>query len=565
MANSQQLTANNMDRRNFLKKSGWTVLGLAATGSVLGVAGCTSEKESGKYVKAVPAELKKMLEGLGEMKIWWGDVHNHCNVTYGHGELSDAIAAAKEQLDFVSITPHALWPDIPGKGDPRLEWVIEYHESAFRRLRAGGWEPYVKALREANVDEKFLTFTSYECHSMEHGDHVALCYDYDTPLLECKSVPDLKRKLKKYKAFVTPHHMGYITGFRGYNWDAFKQDEQTPFVEMYSRHGLAENDQGDMDYLHDMGPRTWEGSVQYGLDKGHKFGLMCSTDQHAGYPGSYGDGRIGVVCDKLDKESLWNAMAARHVCGATGDKIKIDFRINGARMGDVTSGNTREIYVAVEAMNHIDYVDIIKNGQCLSRLSAPHTVVKPTEQTIRAKVKIDFGWNREEEYVHWQGRLRLSEGTLNGVQPCFRGAAFTSPQPGEPEFRTRVNRILNTTDKSVELDLYSTKNPNTTTPATQGVVLDVTMPRNGKIIAEVNGQKFAYTLDELLEGSKAHFMRGWLSEAVQFHRAATENTFAVGEVLTDNCPEKNTDYYYVRVRQRNGQWAWSSPIWVEKN
>ena len=288
---------------------------------------------------------------------------------------------------------------------------------------------------------------------------------------------------------------------------------------------------------------------------------MCSTDQHAGYPGSYGDGRIGVVCDKLDKESLWNAMAARHVC----DKIKIDFRINGARMGDVTSGNTREIYVAVEAMNHIDYVDIIKNGQCLSRLSAPHTVVKPTEQTIRAKVKIDFGWNREEEYVHWQGRLRLSEGTLNGVQPCFRGAAFTSPQPGEPEFRTRVNRLINTTDKSVELDLYSTKNPNTTTPATQGVVLDVTMPRNGKIIAEVNGQKFAYTLDELLEGSKAHFMRGWLSEAVQFHRAATENTFAVGEVLTDNCPEKSTDYYYVRVRQRNGQWAWSSPIWVEKN
>jgi len=24
---------------------------------------------------------------------------------------------------------------------------------------------------------------------------------------------------------------------------------------------------------------------------------MCSTDQHAGYPGSYGDGRIGVNFD----------------------------------------------------------------------------------------------------------------------------------------------------------------------------------------------------------------------------------------------------------------------------
>ena len=73
MANSQQLTANNMDRRDFLKKSGWTVLGLAATGSVLGVAGCNGQSESGKYVRAVPAELKKMLEGLGEMKVWWGE------------------------------------------------------------------------------------------------------------------------------------------------------------------------------------------------------------------------------------------------------------------------------------------------------------------------------------------------------------------------------------------------------------------------------------------------------------------------------------------------------------
>ena len=24
------------------------------------------------------------------------------------------------------------------------------------------------------------------------------------------------------------------------------------------------------------------------------------------------------------------------------------------------------------------------------------------------------------------------------------------------------------------------------------------------------------------------------------------------------------NYYYVRVRQRDGQWAWSTPIWVER-
>ncbi len=135
--------------------------------------------------------------------------------------------------------------------------------------------------------------------------------------------------------------MGYITGFRGYNWAAFREDRQTPFVEMFSRHGLAESDTGDYDYLHDMGPRIWEGSIQYGLEQGHKFGLMCSTDQHAGYPGSYGDGRIGVYAPALDRDAIWENMGKRHVCGVTGDKIKIDFRINGGASGDVIRAGRR--------------------------------------------------------------------------------------------------------------------------------------------------------------------------------------------------------------------------------
>ena len=34
--------------------------------------------------------------------------------------------------------------------------------------------------------------------------------------------------------------------------------------------------------------------------------------------------------------------------------------------------------------------------------------------------------------------------------------------------------------------------------------------------------------------------------------------------MTDEVAERDTDYYYARVRQRDGQWAWTSPIWVEK-
>lgn len=487
-----------MDRRNFLKASGWTLLGLAAAETIPGCAKL-GDRDS------LPGDLKKGFPSLKDLKVFWGDVHNHCNVTYGHGDLSDALAAAEQQLDFVSVTPHALWPDIPGENDPRLNWVIGYHTEAFRRLRAGGYDKYLAAVRAANRPGEFLTFPSYECHSMEHGDHVALFHGFDAPLVECTSVPDLKERLKEYDCYITPHHMGYMTGFRGYNWAAFSQDRQTPFVEMFSRHGLAESDTGDYDYLHDMGPRIWEGSIQYGLEQGHKFGLMCSTDQHAGYPGSYGDGRIGVYAPALDRDAIWENMGKRHVCGVTGDKIKIDFRINGGVSGDVIRAGRREIYLNVEGQNAIDYVDLIKNGECIARLNGPHRAAAPSDDVIRTKIKVNFGWNREEEYVHWQGQLRLTDGTIDDMQTCFRGAAFTSPQPGETEFHTRVNRVVGRDARHVELDMYSSKNPNVMTPAMQGVVLDVTASRTAKLVAEFNGHTYEHPIAELLEGARGAF------------------------------------------------------------
>lgn len=541
-----------MDRRKFLKNTGWSFLGLAASGSLLGACAPGSK------------EAKKVVPSPHNLKMYWGDLHNHCNLTYGHGDMRAAFEAAKTQLDFVSVTPHAMWPDIPGANDPRLKWVIDYHTGAFKRLREGGYQKYVAMNKEYNKEGEFLTFVGYEAHSMEHGDHVALNYDLDAPLVECTSIEDWKQKAKGHKVFITPHHMGYQEGYRGYNWKAFTEGEQTPFVEMYSRHGLAESDQGDYNYLHDMGPRQWEGTVQYGLDQGHKFGIMGSTDQHAGYPGSWGDGRIGLLSPSLTRDNVWEALKNRNVCCTTGDKIKVDFRINDAIMGEVIRGNNRRIYVNVEAENCIDYVDIVKNGQCIARMNGPLTPIMPEEDTIHCKIRIDFGWNREETYVNWNGKLSVDKGIINNVTPCFRGAAFTSPQEGETEFETKVNRILSSTEKEAELELYTLKNPNTTTPATQAVILDVTMPKNGKVIADFNGKKFEHTLGELLEGSRAHFMRGWLSEAIQFNRAMPDNSIMIEHYMEDATPAKDTDYYYVRVRQRDQQWLWTSPIWVER-
>lgn len=541
-----------MDRRNFIKATGWSMVGLAATGSLLEA--CTPGSKKAKMIVPTP----------DSRKMYWGDLHNHCNITYGHGDMRDAFEAAKEQLDFVSVTPHAMWPDINLLNkEPRLKWVIGYHTDAFGRLRRGGYEKYSAMTKEYNKEGEFLTFIGYEAHSMIYGDHVALHKDIDAPLVNCTSIENWKEKFKGQEVFVTPHHMGYQEGYRGYNWKYFTEGDQTPFVEMYSRHGLAEGDMGDYPYLHDMGPRQWEGTIQYGLLQGHKFGIMGSTDQHSGYPGSYGDGRVGVLAGSLSRDEIWNGLKKRNVCCATGDKIVVDFRINDAVMGDVVKADKRKIYVNVQAQSCIDYVDIVKNGRTIARLNGPLIPQMPSGDMVRCKIKMEYGWNREENYVSWNGKVSLSKGRILSVTPCFRGAAFTSPQEGETEFHTHVNRIRSVSDTSTELELYTSKNPNTTTPATQAVILDVEMPLDGVITSDFNGKAFSHSLAELLEGSRTHFMRGWLSEAVLFNRAMPESCYTVEHYMEDTQKENDTDWYYVRVRQRDQQWLWTSPIWVE--
>ena len=407
------------------------------------------------------------MPSASDLKMYWGDLHNHCNITYGHGDMRDAFEAAKGQLDFVSVTPHAMWPDIPGADDPRLKWVIDYHTGAFKRLREGGYEKYVAMTNEYNKEGEFLTFVGYEAHSMEHGDHVALNYDLDAPLVECTSIEDWKQKAKGHKVFITPHHMGYQGGYRGYNWKCFYRRRPDPVRRNVFPSRSGRKRSGDYPYLHDMGPANgkepfnmvWNwviNSVLWLLPTNIRVirAVMVTAYRCTG--------------SVIDRDAIWEALRTRHVCAATGDKILIDFRLNDAFMGDVVRGNSRRIYLNVTGESCIDYVDIVKNGQILARMNGPLTPVAPEGDTVRCKVKVDFGWNREEQYVHWQGKLSVDKGRILSVTPCFRGAAFTSPQEGETEFHTHVNRIVSADEKETELDMYSSKNPNTTTAAMQG-------------------------------------------------------------------------------------------------
>ncbi len=74
-----------------------------------------------------------------------------------------------------------------------------------------------------------------------------------------------------------------------------------------------------------------------------------------------------------------------------------------------------------------------------------------------------------------------------------------------------------------------------------------------------------FKLKELLEdGSKSFYTGGHGSAAVKMHQPVDQGRFHMCFDLVDDSPGRCTDYYYLRVIQRNGQMAWTSPIWTKE-
>ena len=90
------------------------------------------------------------------MKIFFGDLHNHCNISYGFGDLRNALEAAKGHLDFCAVTGHAHWPDIY-KRNKDTGFIIDYHRDGFGKL-SKNWDKVTGEIAKANMPGDFVTF-----------------------------------------------------------------------------------------------------------------------------------------------------------------------------------------------------------------------------------------------------------------------------------------------------------------------------------------------------------------------------------------------------------------------
>ena len=501
--------------------------------------------------------------GYEGLRVFYGDLHGHCNVGYGYGSVEEAYQNARLQLDFASVTAHSQWPDMP-EGDGRLADVVAFHQKGFRRA-AELWPHLQEVTESVNEEGRFVSFLSCEWHSMQHGDHNVYFKAGRGKMVRAPDLEGMRAELRRLaqqgmQCFLIPHHIGYLTGYRGINWEDFTP-EFTPVVEIISMHGLAESNDAPYPYLHATGPRDGRSTMQHGLRTGKVFGVIGSTDHHSAHPGSYGHGRVAVWARELTRDGIWEAIAAGRTYALTGDRILLAFSVNGRPMGSVLPPTPeRAIEVSVVGGGAIDYVEVLHNNCVIHRWSAHQCKVPEASKPV--KVLIELGWGKKNLNFDWNLDLRLIDGKLLSVEPRFRGPDIITPFQADRGGHV-FSKWEQVGDGQVRFATRTWGNPNTVTPATQGLCLEILGGEGTRIAGQINGHDLQIGLADLAHGSRVGYLGGYRTPAYCFHRAVSKAEYTCSISMMHRGEGRERDWYYVRVCQKNGQWAWSSPIWVE--
>ena len=507
------------------------------------------------------------MQAYENLKNLFGDLHNHCGISYGHGSLEEALLNAREQLDFCSVTGHALWPDMP-EPDADIQHIVDFHLEGFAHLRQV-WPKVQQITEEFHQDGKFVTFLSFEMHSCQDGDYTIIYKDSQGGILEVSGLAELRGKLGDLKsrgveAIAFPHHIAYHRGQRGINWDSYTE-EFSPIVEIISMHGCSEADECTRPFLHVMGPSDHESTMQYGLEQGNFFGVIGSTDHHSAHPGSYGHGRTGIWARENSRADIWEALTAHRTYALTGDRIALEFAVNDQPMGSILPAfKERRIAFHVVGGAPIDYVDILKNGELLRRFSRSDAQYALDEDLIHTRLYLEVGWGKRNQRVDWDVEFGISGGEIISIEPRFRGFEIVSPVEKSLDVPSYYFSHWDNIDElTVKFNTSTFGNPTNTTPATQGICLHAALPRSSTITYVINGNKNEIPLSSLLEGARSGRLGKISSPAYRLHRAPLRWEFDwQGEFLDSVLEDGGGDIYYARVRQMNDQWAWSSPVKV---
>lgn len=488
----------------------------------VGVHRLCAESTHAKQLKATSNPVE-VTSGPVDKLLCWGDIHAQSVIGCGARSIDAYFRHARDfaATDFGS------------------------HQANCFLVSNPEWQETMEATQRAQVDGRFVTLLGVEWSgaSSSGGDHnlyfpgdgadlhrcshefITDRSDIDTDL---PHVNDLHAHYRGSNTLIALHVGGRTADLR---WHEPTLDR---LLEVHSTHATSEW------FLFDA------------LNRGYQMGVIAGSDSVDGRPGGSHPGHMGVrnvgggltavTMPELSRTALWNALSARHCYGTTGPRILLRLQAGQAQMGDeLRVSQVPPFQVSIEGTAPIETVDFFRGITRLER-------VDHMSHSGKLSNWIRVGWsgasapgNWQRARMQWDGELQVTGARIVAAEPW----AFDTPDEGIQAVTSDRVRWRSITAGDWDGCLLEIDDPASATllfmsqPMTVQTKLDAVGPAPLVFKAERPERKL-----ELRRLPVTMPALGW------------HGTFE------DASPIVGTHAYWVRVRQADGAYAWSTPIFV---
>lgn len=122
--------------------------------------------------------------------------------------------------------------------------------------------------------------------------------------------------------------------------------------------------------------------------KGRRIGIIASSDEHSGQGGRRHGGLAAVFADSLTREGVFDAIRARRTYATTGERILLEFTVNGTALGEsvkIPRDGTAEISLKVWGTDLLLRVEILRFRFGMDEAFAPILAEPPKQESTDAE------------------------------------------------------------------------------------------------------------------------------------------------------------------------------------
>lgn len=476
---------------------------------------------------SLAAESNPVEVGGDATPLHWGDLHGQSVIGCGARTIDAYYAHARE---FAAAD-------------------VASHQANCFLVSRDEWSQTIASTRAHHEPGRFVPFLGVEWSAISTlgGDHNVYFPGDDAELRRCSheflpdrsdaatDLPDVDALHRHYRGSDTilALHVGGRTA--NLDWHDPALDR---LLEVHSTHATSEW------FLLDA------------LRRGYRMGVVAGSDGVDGRPAASHPGHMGVrnvrggmtaiLAPERTRASIWRALRERHCYATTGERVLVDYRRGDAIMGDDVAARAGPsglagFEVRIEGTASIERVDFFRDDACIASLDAWADAGRPSSRLRVAWRGTSAPGNWQRARMAWDGGLRVEGNRIAGVA----GYAFDTPDEGVRGFDAQGVRWRSVTAGDWD-----------------GVVLDLAEHGNGDLVFATEPVTLRVRLDDLGPEGRRFDVVGpdrsvelrWLPERDAPRSLRT--TFA------DPAPPPGTHAYWVRVRQSDGSFAWTSPIFV---